>query len=130
MVDKHLSLVAEMFKAEEVRFWGKILGLNRDYYIIQGRTNSNGGMETIGREAEKRGEGVNYYSFWVSNNILLDQWTELPLVTPEQVKNARKIKKNFTGDLHRPIVSYPLFAAEERFYVPPTIQSSKPSWFE
>ena len=44
MIDKHLTLVSEIFKAEEVRFWGKILGSNKDYYIIQGRSNVDGGL--------------------------------------------------------------------------------------
>ena len=55
---------------------------------------------------------MNYYSFWVTNNIFDDKWIELPLITPEQVKVARKIKKGFSGDLFRPVTSYPMFGAE------------------
>ena len=117
MIDKHLTLVSEIFKAEEVRFWGKILGSNKDYYIMQGRSNVDGGLQDIAKGAEKRGEGVNYYSFWVTNNIFDDKWIELPLITPEQVKVARKIKKGFSGDLFRPVTSYPMFGAEQSFYV-------------
>jgi hypothetical protein len=97
LVDKHLTFIAETQQAEEVRFWGKILGTVQDYYVIQGRVSKDGGLEDIPKGAEKRGEGVNYYSFWVSNNLLSDQWAELPLVTPKHVKAARKIKKFFTG---------------------------------
>ena len=112
LVDQHLTMIAEQQKAEEVRFWGKILGTCQDYYVIQGRVNADGGLEDIPQGAEKRGEGVNYYTFWVNNNLLNDKWTELPLITPEHVKNSRKIKKCFTGELFRPFVSYPSFGKE------------------
>ena len=79
---------------------------------MQGRTNVDGGLEDVVKGAEKRGEGVNYYSFWVTNNIFDDKWIELPLITPEHVKVARKIKKGFSGDLFRPVTSYPMFGAE------------------
>ena len=117
MIDKHLTLVSQMFKAEQVRFWGKILGTNKDYYVMQGRTTKDGGIQDVPKGSQKRGEGINYYSFWVTNNIFEDKWYQLPLITPEHVKKSRKIKKMLSGDLFRPVVSYPPFASEERFYV-------------
>ena len=51
---------------------------------------------------------MNYYSFWVNNNIYDDKWTELPLITPEHIKTSRKIKKAFTGELFKPVISYPM----------------------
>jgi hypothetical protein len=44
LIDKHTALVAELNKAEEVRFWGKILGSVSDYYVIQGRAQKEGGL--------------------------------------------------------------------------------------
>jgi len=38
--------------------------------------------------SEPKGEGANFYTFWVSHNVLED-WFELPLVTPDQIKAAR-----------------------------------------
>ena len=55
LIDKHVVLVAEQNQAEEVRFWGKILGTTQDYYVIQGRTQKDGGLEDIPKSAEKRG---------------------------------------------------------------------------
>ena len=51
MIDKHFALIANMFKAEEVRFWGKILGTEKDYYVMQGRSLQDGGLEDIPKGA-------------------------------------------------------------------------------
>jgi radial spoke head protein 4A len=56
-------------------------------------------LEDIPKGAEKRGEGVNYYTFWVTNNLISPEWIELPLITPEHIKIARKIKQYFSGYL-------------------------------
>lgn len=42
--------------------------------------------------------GVNTYSYWVATDIL-GQWTELPLVTPAQIKASKEFKYIFTGNL-------------------------------
>ena len=47
---------------------------------------------------EKYGQGVNTYSYWVSTDIL-GSWTELPLVTPQQVSGSKTFKYIFTGKL-------------------------------
>ena len=44
LIEKHLVLMAEIHKAEEIRYWGKIFGTNQDYYILQGRVNPNIGL--------------------------------------------------------------------------------------
>lgn len=44
MIDKSVALVGEVNQAEEVRFWGKVLGTVQDYYVIQGRTQKDGGL--------------------------------------------------------------------------------------
>ena len=82
LIDKHTAMVAEQNQAEEVRFWGKVLGSVADYYVLQGRALKEAGLEEVPSGAERRGEGVNYYTYWVSNSLLSDQWDELPLITP------------------------------------------------
>ena len=42
---------------------------------------------------------------------------ELPLITPEHVKAARKIKHLFSGDLNAKINSYPPFPGVEKHLV-------------
>lgn len=36
LIDEHLVELAERNGVKEIRFWGKILGSNLDYYVVQG----------------------------------------------------------------------------------------------
>lgn len=65
---------------------------------------------------EPIGRGVNRYSYFVVNR-LSDEWIELPICTPKQIKISRQIKKFFTGDLESDIVSYPCFPGKEKHYL-------------
>lgn len=51
----------------QVRFWGKILGAKRDYYIAEG-TISNKFIDDFPREYEAKGTGINRLSYWVTDN--------------------------------------------------------------
>jgi hypothetical protein len=57
--------------ASQLRFWGKIYGIQSDYWVIEGI------LETAEEESghwytEKRGEGVNKLVYWVNDNLLED----------------------------------------------------------
>lgn len=91
-----LKALATDNECSQIRFWGKILGY-RDYYVIQGLSTKKY-LNELGPDAENYGQGINTYSYWVSNTIL-DHWVELPLVTPLQVKQSRNFKYIFTGNL-------------------------------
>lgn len=43
---------------------------------------SNKFADKVPSNAEPKGEGANTYTYFVAHNIL-DEWFELPLVTPE-----------------------------------------------
>lgn len=74
---------------------------------------------------EPRGKGVNKFTFWVTDD-LFEKWIELPLISPEHVKESRyetifnislffrNIKYLFTGDLERTIKRYPKFHGKEK----------------
>lgn len=109
--------VAERFKAREIRFWGKILGLELDYYVLQGVVGEVPSLEETPKGAEKRGEGANYYTYWVANNLLYPQWTQLPLTSPEHLRAARRIKRHFTGHLEAPLQADPAFPGLEKHYL-------------
>lgn len=100
--------------AQSIRFWGKIYGREKDYYVAEGIL-ENTGREDITRPKgfEKRGTGLNKYTYWVTDSILED-WVELPDVTPQQIQQGRLIKKLFTGRLDAEINSYPIFSGKER----------------
>lgn len=83
---------------KEIRFWGKILG-KKDYYVIQGICSKSYLCEES-VDTEPYGTGVNTYSYWVTTDILGD-WSELPLVTPQQIKASRELKVIFTGNLEQ-----------------------------
>ncbi len=56
--------------------------------------------------------GANKYVYFVSN-YLGGPVTQLPYVTPDQVKAARQIKKFLTGRLSSHVSTYPLFPGDE-----------------
>lgn len=97
----------------EIRFWGKISGTNNDYYIIEGQGDAPEDEEERGADFEKRGEGINTYTYWVTNDPLAE-WFELPDITPQQLGVARKIRKLFSGNLEANVVSNPYFPGKEK----------------
>ena len=100
-----------MSGATSLKLFGKIYGINKDYWIVSGilpfeEEKPRGGQE-------KRGEGANATVYWVTDNLLKD-WIQLPDVKPEQIMVARMIKYMFTGDLNANIDSCPPFPGKER----------------
>jgi hypothetical protein len=62
---------------------------------------------------ESRGnEGINRYTFWVSNSIL-ESWYELPDITHEQIVASRRFKYHLTGDLNAKVKSFVSFPGKE-----------------
>lgn len=47
----------------------------------------------------------------------MDEWIELPVISPEHIKAARLVKYIFTGNLNQKIVSYPPFPGLEKHMV-------------
>lgn len=45
------------------------------------------------------------------------KWEELPLITINQVKTAREMKRMFIGELNAEVKGYPKFDGLERHYV-------------
>ena len=97
---------------EFIRFFGKIYGIHSDYYIIQGLPR-NYPMKNPQIHVESKGnEGINRYTFWVSNSPL-EYWYELPDITPEQLVISRKFKYYFTGNLNSKVKSLISFPGKE-----------------
>jgi radial spoke head protein 4A len=111
-IDMQLKLLYRRENMRQLRFWGKILGTKRDYYVAQG-ISALKSSDSVAAGAEAPGEGVNKYSYYVANHSLED-WIELPLITPEQLRTARKIKVLFTGDLEASCGQYPAFPGLEK----------------
>ena len=97
---------------EYIRFFGKIYGIKSDYYIIQGSLKTYP-MCNPPVHVETRGnEGINKYTFWVSNSIL-ESWYELPDITKEQIVASRRFKYHLTGDLNSKVKSFVSFPGKE-----------------
>ena len=60
-------------------------------------------------DVEPKGSGVNKNTYWVSTDLLVGDWKELPNITPDQINASRRIKYIFTGDLDKPIYTNPHF---------------------
>jgi Radial spokehead-like protein len=127
-VKKFVSLKS----ASQAKFWGKITGSHKDYYIIEATVEGGGEEEEITEPHEAKGTGVNAKQYFVSTDskiyffyviltlfIVLDPagWTELPLLMPRHIIQSRKIKHAFTGILDQKINSSPAFKGTEKEYV-------------
>lgn len=103
--------------SDKIRFWGKIYGTEKDYYIAEGFI--AGGEEEDAEKPkgfEERGSGANEFVYWVTNDSLSD-WTMLPDVNPEILRSTRNVKVKFTGNLERKIITNPYFFGQEKHYL-------------
>jgi radial spoke head protein 4A len=112
----HLSLrqlAASTLGLSKLRFWGKILGIQNDYFIAEGVLDGTG--EADG-DVEARGTGANTFSYWVSTGTNAP-WVQLPLVRPEHIIAARKVKHMMTGDLEADVLTMPFFPGKEKHFL-------------
>ena len=118
---KSLKHFSGQRNALKCTFWGKIMAQNADYFVVECPQSENKDREENGKETvavdEPLGTGVNSKTYFVTTDILSNNWTELPLVSAKQIRQARKIRHLFTGDLSRRIFTSPEFEGEERHFV-------------
>ncbi|KFG51344.1 radial spokehead family protein [Toxoplasma gondii p89] len=112
-------LAAETPRLLSVRFWGKILGVQNDYWIAEGQLAGEEAAREAGEgdddEPDPRGLGANKYTYWVLRESEgSGEWEVLPDLLPSHIRTARKLKKFFTGDLDHPVITFPWFAGKER----------------
>jgi len=112
---KSIQKLAQLSGASSLRFWGKINGSKKDFYIVEGKLNE-GGNQDLPANIEARGQGTNEYVYWATDNILAD-WVQLPDVNPEHIKAARQFKHILTGDLNAEVLSNPPFPGKERHFL-------------
>ncbi|XP_020297326.1 radial spoke head protein 6 homolog A, partial [Pseudomyrmex gracilis] len=182
MVLLNLSIrkLASAIPLENIRFWGKILGNPKNYYVVEAELQPNELARRLEREeadiqkvrverekndaktereavkrtvgatetpredpargekplelvfpplpvnpwrppaevpAERIGSGLNKKVYFVCNAPGLDEWIELPAVTPQQIVIARQIVRYCTGNLETPIHSFPPFPGTEKNYL-------------
>jgi len=125
---RSLQLLAGREGAEvTLRFWGKVLGRQGDYFVacaLTEQTTTPDPMEADDDTEEKihfkMGSGVkdfeaegldgpNKWTYWVASDPSghKNAWTKLPHVTPDQLMAARAHRKYLTGDLASPVACFP-----------------------
>jgi len=91
---------------EHSRFWGKILAMDSDYYIVEAKLTEYPEPKEEAEDAteptknEDPGKGANEFVYFVTPNIENGEWRQLSDVTAEQIKKSRRIHRLFTGDLN------------------------------
>lgn len=114
--------------AVKCSFWGKIIGHNINYYVIEcpagEKIDKPEGSEEPLPVDEPAGTGVNSKTYFVCTDLLANDWVELPPVSARQIRQARNLKYTFTGNLKKRIISSPEFEGEERHYVSSSAQST------
>lgn len=116
LLQKSMQGLAKTSGATSLRFWGKITGTEKDYYIAEGVAEAPPpANEEEPPLPEPRGQGINQYAYWVCNSPDENKWTALPDLTPEDIDIARKVKFHFSGDLERRIITNPFLHNREKF---------------
>ena len=125
-MQKSLQRLAKESSASYIRFFGKIRGVQSDYYIAE--TIVDGGEDEGGEDGqensdepkdadmEEKGTGVNRYTYFVTENAF-SSWKKLPSLAPKHIQGARSVKILFTGDLEKQIICNPYFFGKEKHYL-------------
>lgn len=95
-----------------LRFWGRVSTRGLPYYIVEGGSVEEEEPEDL--KAMEGKEGVNRYTYWVSQSLEPDSWTQLPAVTCLQIVVSMKFDRFFTGNLEAAVPSYPPFPGTEK----------------
>ena len=96
---------------EAVKFWGKIITRDGDYFVCYGKTPED--PEEIDATAMEGKDGVNKYTYFVTKSPSAP-WVALPNVTMAQIVTAGKIRRLLTGVLEAAVPSFPPFPGVEK----------------
>ena len=132
-LQKSIKKLAEKKPHKSIRFFGKIYGTERDYYVVEaagevaddeneenaeppagGDGGEDGGEPDPKLEA--RGTGVNELSYYVACDSLSD-WKRLPDLSYAHLVAARRTNVLFTGDLERAVFTNPFFFGKEKHFL-------------
>ena len=117
LLNKSLTKLATVLTNGNITFFGKMYGLEKDYYIVEATEIEPPENFNYDNDMEKRKEdGINKNVFYVTND-LTEKWIELPDVKPIQIKASRLIKYTLTGNLENPIYSNPTFFGTEKHFL-------------
>uniref|UniRef100_A0A7S3ZE21 Radial spokehead-like protein n=1 Tax=Lotharella globosa TaxID=91324 RepID=A0A7S3ZE21_9EUKA len=130
--------LAVKHRLEQVRFFGKVSGTQKDYYIIECACPPEFVAEDkkrVGEEIKKAkaaktpaaeldhseqwGTGVNAFAYFVATDpgATVEGWTMLPRCQPVWIRTARSMRRLFTGYLEGRVGGYPHFPWGEAAYL-------------
>lgn len=120
----HLSLKAlsASTSARDLRFFGKIQGIDSDYIVAEGKIDApdeeeDGEKDALGNVIERTGEaGANQCTYWVCSHVG-GKWTQLPRVTPHQIIVSRQLRRFLRGSLDAEVSGHPPFPGKEASYL-------------
>jgi len=98
----------------KLRFWGKVLGTEADYYVAEAQR--DGGGDEPDPDADQPGQGANQFTYYVTND-LAGEWRKLPDIKPNQIVAARAIKRLLTGNAGSKVITHPFFDGKEEVYL-------------
>jgi len=96
-----------------IRFWGKILGTDADYYVAEATGGEPGAVDEENPDDEPAGAGVNKFTYFVANDLALQQWSKLPAIKAKEIVASRRIKKLMSGKTSSKVVTHPPFPGAE-----------------
>eukprot|EP00440_Ansanella_granifera_P045098 gb/GFBE01048874.1/.p1 GENE.gb/GFBE01048874.1/~~gb/GFBE01048874.1/.p1 ORF type:complete len:443 (+),score=139.32 gb/GFBE01048874.1/:1-1329(+) len=102
----------------KLRFWGKVLGTEADYYVAEAQREGGGDAEgdEADPDAEPAGQGANQYTYYATTDLAGD-WRRLPDIKPREILAARSIKRLLTGNAGGKVVTHPYFDGKEEVYL-------------
>jgi radial spoke head protein 4A len=134
-----LADLARNEQLDNIRFWGKVLGTERDYYVVEVKINrsripiswsnfskpasAQGGSRPSSAASalaqqnpklERLGTGLNEFVYYVCNH-LDSNWVRLPLAEPDLIIKARAVTKFLSGRLNAPVIGLPVFPYSEAY---------------
>ena len=118
-LQKSIKKLAAAKPHKSIRFFGKVYGTQRDYYIVEATGEvaedeeenpapAGGEDEEPDAKLEAPGTGVNELTYYVAIDSLSD-WKRLPNLSYKELIQARQTQVLFTGDLDRKIYTNPFF---------------------
>mmetsp|Transcript_57727 Transcript_57727/g.122807 ORF Transcript_57727/g.122807 Transcript_57727/m.122807 type:complete len:435 (-) Transcript_57727:53-1357(-) len=95
----------------KIRFWGKILGTDADYYVAEASRDGGGDAEE-GEDMDPPGTGVNAFTYFVTTDLAGD-WVKLPDIKTREIVAARLIKRMLSGNPQAKVLTHPYFDGKE-----------------
>ena len=72
LLQKSLRNLLARTGASQMRFWGKVLGNEFDYFVAEGKLEATEAEQEENKDGEPRGTGVNEFVYWITNSPLED----------------------------------------------------------